>query len=204
MPAQLVLVRHGETEWTLSGQHTGRTDIPLTDHGRREAVDVGAALANEAFDRVLSSPLSRALETCRLAGFGDAVETTPDLMEWDYGEYEGQKTVDIRKKRPHWSLWLDGAPGGEGAAQVGSRVDRVISEARAAEAKVVLFAHGHVLRVLGARWVGLPPTEGRSLALHPASISTLGYERENPVIVTWNRARVTEGGAHPPAEQGTN
>lgn len=204
MPAKLVLVRHGETEWTISGQHTGRTDIPLTDRGRDQAVLVGAQLAAETFDRVLSSPLSRALETCRLAGLGDAVETTDDLMEWDYGGYEGATTPEIRSRRPRWSLWLDGAPGGETATDVAFRVDRLIKETREAGQTAALFAHGHVLRVLAARWLGLPPTEGRLFALGPASISTLGYEREAPVIVTWNLQAGGERGTDRPPEGETN
>ena len=186
MAHQVVLIRHGETEWTITGQHTGRTDIPLTEHGRDEARDVGSLLAGRSFACVLSSPLTRALETCRLAGMGEVVETTEDLLEWDYGEYDGLTTVEIRKDNPRWSLWMDGAAGGESAADVGARVDVVIEEARAQEGDVLLFAHGHVLRVLAARWLGLSPSEGRLLALHPATLSTLGYERETPVIVTWN------------------
>jgi probable phosphoglycerate mutase len=187
MPATLVLVRHGETEWTISGQHTGgMTDIPLTERGRAQAVALAAQLAGRTFDRVLSSPLSRALETCRLAGFGDEVETTDALLEWNYGEYDGLTTPEIRGRKPRWSLWLDGAPGGETAMDVGLRVDGLIKEARELDGSVGLFAHGHVLRVLAARWLGLSPGEGRLFALFPASVSTLGYERENPVIVDWN------------------
>ncbi|MCA1692672.1 MAG: histidine phosphatase family protein [Acidimicrobiales bacterium] len=197
MPPQLLLVRHGETEWTISGQHTGgATDIPLTENGREQAERHGAALAGREFARVLSSPLSRALDTCRLAGLGDVVETTEDLVEWNYGEYDGLTTPAIREKAPGWSLWTDGAPGGETAADVGARVDRILEEvrslhsaqgaARAQEGDVVLFAHGHVLRVLTARWLGLPPTEGRLFALYPASVSVLGFERETPVIIRWN------------------
>lgn len=186
MPNQLVLVRHGETEWTISRQHTGRTDIPLTDNGREEARAVGRALAGRTFASVLSSPLSRALDTCRLAGLGEGVETTEDLLEWDYGEYDGLTTAEIRKKRPRWSLWMDGAVGGETAADVGARVDRVIDDARREDGDVLLFAHGHVLRTLAARWLGLTPAEGRLFALHPATVSTLGYERETAVVVHWN------------------
>jgi broad specificity phosphatase PhoE len=186
MANQLVLVRHGETEWTITGQHTGRTDIPLTDNGREEARRLGAFLGGRAFACVLSSPLTRALETCRLSGRGDGVETTDDLLEWDYGEYDGLTTAEIRESNPRWSLWLDGVPGGETAADVAARVDTVINEAREQEGDVLLFAHGHVLRVLAARWLGLSPSEGRLLALHPATLCTLGYERETPVIVHWN------------------
>lgn len=186
MPPTLVLVRHGETEWTISGQHTGLTDIPLTERGRAQGTSLAAQLAGRQFARVLSSPLSRALETCRLAGFGDAVETTDALLEWNYGEYDGVTTADIRAGKPRWSLWLDGAPGGETAMDVGLRVDGLIKEARDQDGPIAMFAHGHVLRVMAARWLGLPPGDGRLFALHPASVSTLGYERENPVIVDWN------------------
>jgi broad specificity phosphatase PhoE len=186
MATRLVLVRHGETEWTKSGQHTGRTDIPLTDRGREDAFRLRDQLEGWTFAQVLSSPLSRALETARLAGFGDRVETVDDLREWDYGEYEGRTTADIRTQRRRWSLWLDGAPGGESAADVGARVDRLIKELRDVDGDVVVFAHGHVLRVLTARWLGLTPADGRLFALDPATISVLGYERETPVIRRWN------------------
>jgi broad specificity phosphatase PhoE len=186
---EVVLVRHGETEWTRSGQHTGRTDIPLTEAGRRAARAVGAALAGRRFAAVLTSPLGRAKETCRLAGFGDVAVERDELMEWDYGAYEGRRTVDIRKERPGWSLWRDGVPEGEVAADVGARVDRVIAELRAAASSdAAVFAHGHVLRVLAARWLGLEPEAGRLLALDPATISVLGYERETAVVRVWNAA----------------
>ena len=183
---QVVLVRHGETEWSVSGQHTGRTDIPLTDTGRAQAEALGARLAGWQFERVLSSPLARALDTCRLAGMGDRVEVTDDLREWDYGEYEGRRTLDIREERPGWGLWVDGVPGGETVEEVGRRADRVIEGARHVEGHVALFAHGHVLRVLAARWVGLPPDHGRFLALSTASVSVLGWERETAVVERWN------------------
>lgn len=188
MAQQVFLVRHGETEWTLTGQQTGLTDIPLTDRGRAEAEALRAELSPRIFAAVLSSPLSRALETCRLACPGDQCETTEDLMEWDYGEYDGMTTPEIRDQRPKWSLWLDGAPGGETAAAVGVRVDRLIKEIRAldGDGDVAVFGHGHTLRVLGARWVGLPPVDGRLFALDPATISVLGYERETAVIRRWN------------------
>jgi broad specificity phosphatase PhoE len=191
MAHELVLVRHGETEWTITGQHTGRTDIPLTERGRDQAHRLGALVADRHYAWVLSSPLTRALETCRLAGLGEGVETTEDLLEWDYGEYEGVTTAEIRERRPRWSLWLDGAQGGETAADVAGRVDRVIKEAREQGGDVALFAHGHVLRVLAARWLGLSPSDGRLFALDPATVSTLGYERETPVIVTWNLLAAT-------------
>jgi broad specificity phosphatase PhoE len=182
----IVLVRHGETEWSVSGHHTGRTDIPLTTAGRRQAEALGARLSAWTFARVLSSPLSRALATCRLAGLGDGVELIEDLREWDYGEYEGRRTVDIRHERPGWDLWKDGAPGGETAEDVGRRVDRVLEAARAADGDVALFAHGHLLRVAGARWMDLPPDHGARLALSTAAISVLSWERETPVIHRWN------------------
>jgi broad specificity phosphatase PhoE len=180
------LVRHGETEWSLSGQHTGHTDIPLTPNGKAQADELGHMLAVGNFARVLSSPKSRALETCRLAGYGDVAEVTDDLVEWDYGDYEGAKTVDIRKQRPGWTLWDDGVPGGETAAQVGARADRVIAEAAGAGGDVALFAHGHVLRVLTARWLGLAPENGRLFALSTATLSVLGHERETRVLRLWN------------------
>jgi broad specificity phosphatase PhoE len=184
-PAQeVVLVRHGETEWSRSGQHTGNTDIPLTEAGRRAAEALGAPLRARSFALVLTSPLQRAAETARLAGFG--AEVRDELKEWDYGAYEGRKTVDIREERPGWSLWRDGAPGGEMPAEVGARVDRVIAEIRAMAGEVAVFAHGHVLRVLAARWIGLGPEAGGLFALDPATISVLGYERETPVIRVWN------------------
>ena len=186
MTSALVLVRHGETEWSKAGRHTGRTDVPLTDHGQEEARALRERLAGSAFVRVLSSPLSRALDTARLAGFGDRVETVDDLLEWDYGDYEGCTTVDIRTKRRRWSLWMDGTPGGESAADVGGRVDRLVKELRDVDEEVLLFAHGHVLRVLAARWLGLTPADGRLFALDPATISTLGHERETAVIRLWN------------------
>ncbi len=182
---QVVLVRHGQTEWSLSGQHTGTTDIPLTEAGVRHAEALGARLSAWEFARVLTSPLARAAETCRLAGLGGA-EITEALREWDYGEYEGRRTVDIREERPGWGLWKDGVPGGETIDEVGRRADRVIEAARAAGGDVALFAHGHILRVLGARWIGLPPDHGALLALSTASISVLGWERETAVIERWN------------------
>jgi probable phosphoglycerate mutase len=184
---EVVLVRHGETEWSRTGRHTGRTDIPLTQRGRREAQAVGAALRDRQFALVLTSPLERAAETCRLSGFGDRAVQRDELMEWDYGAYEGRKTVDIRQERPGWMLWRDGVPDGESAAQVGGRVDRVIAELRSIDGDVLLFAHGHLLRVLAARWLGLESDAGRLFALDPATISTLGYERETAVIRLWNQ-----------------
>jgi probable phosphoglycerate mutase len=182
----VVLVRHGETEWSRAGRHTGRTDVPLTDAGRSSARDVGAFLREYRFERVLTSPLTRALETCRLAGFGDHAEVRDDLMEWDYGTYEGRTTQDIRAERPEWSLWPDGCPDGETAAMIGARADRVIAELRNVDGDVVVFGHSHMSRVLAARWTALDATDGSRIVLDPASIGVLGYEREVPVIVRWN------------------
>jgi len=184
--AEVVLVRHGETLWTRSGQHTGRTDIPLTEDGRRQGERVGESLRGRTFALVLTSPLQRAAETCHLAGLGDVAVVREELAEWDYGAYEGRRTVDIRKERPGWSLWRDGVSGGETAADVGRRADRVVEELRSAGGDAAVFAHGHLLRVLAARWLGLPPAEGRLFALDPATISILGCERETPVIRLWN------------------
>ena len=180
-------MRHGETEWSREGKHTGHTDVPLTELGRRQAQAVGAALKGRRFALVLSSPLTRALETCRLAGFGDVAELRDELREWDYGAFEGRKTIEIREERPGWTLWRDGVPEGETIDQVAARVDRVLAELRAGQGDALLFAHGHVLRVLAARWLGLEPQAGALFALDPASISALGYERETSVIRLWNQ-----------------
>jgi probable phosphoglycerate mutase len=184
---EVFLVRHGETEWSRSGRHTGRTDIALTDAGEHEARRLASQLADRRFRVVLSSPLSRALETCRLAGLGEHAQVRDELLEWDYGDYEGMTTPEIRATRPGWLLWRDGCPGGEHADDVGARVDPLIAELQGLDGDAALFAHGHVLRVLGARWIGLPPQSGALLALSTASLSVLGYEREVPVIWRWNQ-----------------
>ena len=184
---ELVLVRHGETEWSRSGRHTGRTEVELTEHGREQAKAVGAALRNRDFALVLTSPLGRALETCGLAGFGDRAVQRNELMEWDYGSYEGRTTAEIREEWPGWTLWGDGVPGGETVEEIGERVDRVLGELRSVDGDALLFAHGHVLRVLTARWLELDPDAGRLFALDPATISTLGYERETAVVQLWNQ-----------------
>jgi probable phosphoglycerate mutase len=184
---QIWLVRHGQTEWSASGQHTGRTDIPLTAEGERQAAALGELLARRPFALVLSSPLGRARETCRLAGYADTAVLTDDLREWDYGDFEGRKTADIRKEAPGWTIWAGPVPGGETIDQVAQRTRRVIDRAAAAGGDTALFAHGHVLRVLAACWLGLPPDGGRFLALGTASLSVLGHERETRVISTWNR-----------------
>jgi broad specificity phosphatase PhoE len=184
---EVVLVRHGETEWSRAGKHTGRTDVRLAERGKAQARAVGEALKDYRFALVLTSPLARAVQTCSLAGLGDAAEEREDLREWDYGAYEGLTTAEIRKERPGWTVWAEGVPGGESAAQVGGRVDRVLAEVRLVEGDVALFAHGHLLRVLAARWLGLEPSAGRLFALDPATISILGYERETSVIQLWNQ-----------------
>ncbi|MFN8130200.1 MAG: histidine phosphatase family protein [Solirubrobacteraceae bacterium] len=198
MPAsrlpEVVLVRHGETEWSRSGQHTGRTDLELTAHGREEAEEAARKLGGRPFVAVLSSPLRRARETARIAGHPDP-ELTDDLREWDYGDYEGLTTAQIRADRPGWTLWRDGCPGGEDAAAVGARVDRVIERLRGLKGDAAVFAHGHVLRVFGARWAGLPPQRGSILALSTATVSVLGYERETPVLWSWNDGRPVDGSA---------
>ena len=183
-----MLVRHGETAWTVSGQHTGRTDIPLTDVGVRQAEALAVLLAGRRFVRVLTSPLERATETCRRAGFGDRAQPTADLLEWDYGDYEGRTTAEIRAEVPGWSIWRDGVPGGESIEAVGRRVDRIIASVRLGDGDVALFGHGHTLRVLAARWLGLPPSDGRLLALDPATVGVLGWEREVPVVRRWNQS----------------
>jgi broad specificity phosphatase PhoE len=183
---QVWLVRHAETEWSKSGQHTGRTDVPLTDAGRERAVELGTRLRGHAFARVLTSPLERARETARLAGLGDPCQVREDLLEWDYGDYEGVTTADIRAERPGWYLWTDGVPGGETADEVGARCDRVIEEILGVDGDVAVFAHGHVLRALGARWVQEPVSAGGRLYLTTGSLCILGFEREVRVIRLWN------------------
>lgn len=181
----MVLIRHGETDWSRSGQHTGRTDIPLTDEGRRQAERIRTALAGFDFVLVLVSPLQRARETAALIGLGDA-KLSSDLAEWDYGAYEGLTSAQIHEQRPGWSLWVDGCPGGEDAAAVGERADRVLDEVRTADGDVALVAHGHLLRVLTARWLQQEPACGRLYRLDTASVSHLGHERAQPVIELWN------------------
>jgi probable phosphoglycerate mutase len=183
--SELTIIRHGATEWSASGRHTGRTDIPLDDDGRRAAAALAPVLAGRSFAVVLTSPLSRARETAALAGFPDAI-VDADLLEWDYGDYEGRTTVDIRRERSDWLLWTDGVPGGEAIEAVGARADRVIVRVRAVSGDALVFAHGHVLRVLAARWIEFPPIGGMRLALDPARPSVLGYEREVAVIQEWN------------------
>ena len=184
-PGEVVLVRHGDTAWTLSRQHTSRTDIPLTDRGLELAVALGERLATRRFTLVLTSPRRRAADTCRAAGYPDAT-VDDDLVEWDYGDYEGRTTAEIREERPGWTLWHDGAPGGETADEVTARADRVIGRLRDADGDVAVFSHGHFLRALAARWLGLAASDGRLFALDPGSTSVLGWEREQPVCRCWN------------------
>jgi broad specificity phosphatase PhoE len=186
--SELLLARHGETEWSLNGRHTGTTDLPLTENGRRRARNLAPRLEGREFTLVLTSPLQRARETCKLAGLGDQAQVRDDLHEWDYGEYEGITTAEIHQRNPGWSLWRDGCPNGERAADVGARADRVIAEARGATGDVIFFGHGHTLRVVGARWVGLPPEDGGLLGLGTGALCTLGYEHEEAIIVHWNEA----------------
>ena len=192
-PASRVFaIRHGETTWSLSGQHTGTTDIPLTDNGRRLATRLRPLLARESFALVLSSPLQRARETCRLSGLAHAALIDGDLVEWNYGKYEGLTPAQIHAAAPGWLIFRDGCPGGESPAEVGARVDRVIARARAADGDVALFAHGHVLRVLVARWLGLPPGAGQHFLLDTGTLNVLGYYRDVPAIKTWNAPAVGE------------
>ena len=190
--SRVFAIRHGETTWSLSGQHTGTTDIPLTDNGRRLATQLRLMLARESFALVLSSPLQRARETCRLSGLAHAALIDGDLVEWNYGKYEGLTPAQIHAAAPGWLIFRDGCPGGETPAQVGARVDRVIARARAADGDVALFAHGHVLRVLVARWLGLPPGAGQHFLLDTGTLNVLGYYRDVPAIKTWNAPAVGE------------
>jgi broad specificity phosphatase PhoE len=185
------LARHGETAWSLTGQHTGLTDLPLTERGEQNARALGPRLAGLNFAKVLTSPLQRARRTCELAGFGDKAELDRDLMEWNYGQYEGRRSAEILAERPGWQLFRDGCPGGESPAQVGARADCVVSRVRPVDGNVLLFSSGHFLRVLAARWLGLEPAAGRFLLLSTASLSALGYEhnQSQPVIGLWNDTR---------------
>lgn len=189
MLARFYLVRHGETAWSLSGQHTGRTDIPLTEQGELEAKTLRDRLRGVGFSRVLTSPLQRARRTCELAGFGELAEIEPDLTEWDYGDYEGLRPADIRKGRPDWNVFRDGCPRGESPAQVSERADRLIARFRTLEGNIALFSHGHFGRVLAARWIGLHVRQAQHFLLSTASLSILGYEHnraEQSAIILWN------------------
>lgn len=182
----LWLIRHGETEWSLSGAHTGRTDIPLTAAGEEKARAIRHKLGGREFALVLCSPLERARRTCEIAGLGEQARIDPNLLEWDYGEYEGRTTNDIRNDRPDWFLFRDGVPGGETLEEVAARANLAISRALGAKGDVAMFAHGHILRILAACWLGLPPRDASMFALSTASVSTLGYEHETRVITGWN------------------
>ena len=183
---EIVVVRHGETEWSATGRHTGNTDVPLTEAGRARARALASELAGWSFALVLCSPLRRARETCELAGFGELAVTCGDLREWDYGDYEGLTTPEIRKRNPDWNLWRDGCPGGETPAQVGLRAGRAVERLRGAGGSALAFAHGHILRVVTARWIGLEVAGGARLALGAGGTGVLGYERETEVIARWN------------------
>jgi probable phosphoglycerate mutase len=189
MVSSVYLVRHGETAWSKSGRHTGRTEIPLSEQGELNARRLAARLASVGFSHVLTSPRQRARRTCELAGLGASAETDPDLAEWDYGDYEGMTSAEILSARPGWVLFRDGCPGGETPAQVSSRADRLIARIRMMEGNVALFSHGHFSRVLAVRWVGLPAAEGERLLLDTASMGVLSFEHRNPaapVIASWN------------------
>jgi probable phosphoglycerate mutase len=183
---ELWLARHAETEWSKSHRHTGRTDVPLTDEGRRHAATLAQRIGDRRFAAVFASPLSRARETAELAGFGDRMQLRDEMLEFDYGDYEGITTADIRRARPDWFLWRDGSPGGETPDDVARRVDRVVAEALAVDGDVLFVAHGHVLRVVGARWLEQPASFGGRLALDTGALCRLGFERETRVIRAWN------------------
>ena len=187
----IYLARHGETAWSREGRHTGRTDLPLTQQGERNAQRLRERLAGLVFARILTSPLQRAKRTCELAGFGAVAEVDPDLVEWNYGDYEGVRTADIRKKRPDWELFRDGCPDGESPADVAVRADRVVTHTRAIKGNVLIFSSGHFLRMFAARWLGLEPLTGKYLMLNTASLSALTYEHDlcDPAIRFWNDTR---------------
>jgi probable phosphoglycerate mutase len=183
---KVYLLRHGETEWSLNGRHTGVTDIPLTENGRRIARLLQPILAKEKFALVLTSPLQRARETCELAGLGTLASIDRDLMEWNYGEYEGVTTEQIRQTKPNWSIFRDGCPGGESSLEIGARADRIVAKVRAVDGNVALFSHGHFLRVLAARWINLSASYGEHFLLDTATLNILGYYREAPAFKIWN------------------
>jgi broad specificity phosphatase PhoE len=183
---EIVLARHGETEWSRDHRHTGRTDLPLTENGRRQALALRERLGGRDFTRVLVSPLSRAVETCELAGLGERAELRPELVELDYGEAEGVTTAQMRERVPGWSVWTHEMPGGESLAEVGERLAPILAAMRETDGDMALFAHGHVLRVLSALWIGLAPAGGSRLALSTGTLSTLGWERETQVVRSWN------------------
>jgi probable phosphoglycerate mutase len=183
---QIYVLRHGETEWSLNGRHTGVTDIPLTENGRAVARRLRSILTGQSFDLVLTSPMRRARETCELAGLGDRAAVEPALVEWNYGEYEGLTPKQIQERHPGWMIFRDGCPGGESPAQIGERVDRLVARLRDVPGDVALFAHGHVFRVLVARWIGQPPAAGQNFLLDTARLSVLGYYQDSPAVKIWN------------------
>ena len=185
------LARHGETAWSISGQHTGRTDLPLTERGERNARRLGERLRGLTFAKVLTSPLQRAARTCELAGYGTVAQVEPDLLEWDYGDYEGRRSVEIHAERPQWNLFRDGCPGGETPEQVGVRADRVLQQIRSIQGDILLFSSGHFLRVFAGRWLGLEPAAGRFFLLSTASLSALSYEHNlsQPAVRLWDDSR---------------
>jgi broad specificity phosphatase PhoE len=184
--SRLIAVRHGSTDWSINRRHTGLTDLPLNPEGAKQATEVGTRLAGHIFREVLTSPLERARVTCELAGFGDIAKVSDELVEWNYGEMEGRTTAEIRDQIPGWNIWTDGVVGGESLDQVTRRADRVIEQVRGHDGDVLAFAHAHIFRIIAARWVGLDSRVGQLLALSPASISVLGWERETPIIEVWN------------------
>lgn len=197
MLTRVYFIRHGETEWSLTGQHTGRTDLPLTPRGEEKARQLSKQLQGIQFARVFTSPRQRAMRTCGLAGLSSGAEVEPELAEWDYGDYEGQRTADIRKQRPDWNIFEHGCPGGEMPDQISARADRLIARLRAIGGNVALFSHGHFGRVLAVRWIGLPVNDGKRLTLDTASLSILAYEHErwdSPVIALWNDVIANRGG----------
>jgi broad specificity phosphatase PhoE len=190
----LYLVRHGETAWSITGQHTGRTDIPLTARGEQDSRRLAEGLHSVRFSRVLTSPRQRARRTCELVGLDTAMEIEPGLAEWDYGDYEGQRSADIRKRRPDWNLFRDGCPHGESPVDVSDRAERLITQLRALQGNIAVFSHGHFLRALAVRWIGLPVSQAQHLLLSTASVSILSYEQqstEESAIVLWNASRFT-------------
>jgi broad specificity phosphatase PhoE len=201
----IYLARHGETAWSITGQHTGLTDLPLTERGERNAARLGERLAGLVFAKVLTSPLQRAQRTCELAGFGAVAEVDRDLIEWNYGDYEGLRTAEIHAKRPDWQLFRDGCPNGESPEQIGARADRVVNRVRAIKGNVLIFSSGHFLRVLAARWLGLEPAAGKFFMLDTASLSALSYEHDlsHPAIQFWNETRHAASIATAEAAQAT-
>jgi probable phosphoglycerate mutase len=196
MSLQIIyLARHGETAWTLSGQHTGLTDLPLTQHGEENARKLGERLKGLTFAKIFTSPLQRARKTCELAGFGAVAEVDPDLVEWNYGDYEGLTSVQVHAKNPDWKLFRDGCPGGESVAQIAARADRIVARLRAIQGNVLLFSSGHISRVLAARWLGLDASAGQYFLLSTAALSQLGYEHDltEPVIRLWNDTNHVQG-----------